>query len=161
MRITRPTEASATLISHVFSLFILAAPMCSHVARPCGHTLLLQKKHLVAAAVIVPASLQRSGCPLAPPPSHPSAHGLGSFTEQPPAIILRTDVITHAIHLMPGSRPSYTPSYRVPHSRRVLFDEAVRGMLLQDVVELACSPHNAPLLLVPKKQGDWRVIVDF
>ncbi len=98
---------------------------------------------------------------MAPPPSHPSAHGLGSFTEQPPAIILRTDVITHAIHLMPGSRPSYTPSYRVRHSRRVLFDEAVRGMLLQDVVEPACSPHNAPLLLVPKKQGDWRVIADF
>ncbi len=70
------------------------------------------------------------------------------------------DVITHAIHLMPGSRPSYTLSYRVPHSRRFL-DEAVRGMLLQDVAEPACSPHNAPLLFVPKKRGDWRVVVDF
>ncbi len=49
----------------------------------------------------------------------------------------------------------------MPHSRRVLLDEAVRGMLLQDVVEPACSLHNAPLLLVPKKQGDWRVVVDF
>ncbi len=70
-------------------------------------------------------------------------------------------IITHAIHLTPGSKPSYTPCYRVPHSRYVLLDEAVQGMLLQDVVEPACSPHNAPLLLVPKKQGDWRVIVDF
>ncbi len=36
-----------------------------------------------------------------------------------------------------------------------------KGMLLQDVIEPACSPHNAPLLLIPKKQGDWHVVVDF
>ena len=28
-------------------------------------------------------------------------------------------------------------------------------------MEPACSPHNAPLLLIPKKQGDYRLIVDF
>ncbi len=68
---------------------------------------------------------------------------------------------SHTIHLTPGSKPSYTPSYRVPHSRRVLLDEAVQGMLLQNVVQPSCSPHNAYLLLVPKKQGDWRVVVGF
>ncbi len=34
-------------------------------------------------------------------------------------------------------------------------------MLHQDVVEPACSPHNTPLLLVSKKQGDWRVVIDY
>ncbi len=34
-------------------------------------------------------------------------------------------------------------------------------MLRQDVVEPACSPHNAHLLLIPKRQSDWRVVVDF
>ncbi len=46
------------------------------------------------------------------------------------------------------------------HNCRVLLDEALRGMLLQDVVEPACS-HSSPLLLLPKKQSDWLIVVDF
>ncbi|KAK8371737.1 hypothetical protein O3P69_016252, partial [Scylla paramamosain] len=33
---------------------------------------------------------------------------------------------SHTIHLTSGSKPSYIPSYRVPHSCRVLLDEAVQ-----------------------------------
>ena len=61
-----------------------------------------------------------------------------------------TRIIQHAIHLMPGSKLSYNPSYRVPHSCRVLLDTAVQGMLDQNIIEPACSPHNAPLLFIPK-----------
>ncbi len=48
----------------------------------------------------------------------------------------------------------------MPNSCRVLLDEAAQGILLEDVVEPACS-HNAPLLLVLKKQVDWHVVADF
>ena len=72
-----------------------------------------------------------------------------------------TSVIQHAIHLSPESKPSYTPRYRVLHSLRVLFKTAVQGMLDQDIIEQACAPHNAPLILTPNKQGDHRVVVDF
>ncbi len=40
-------------------------------------------------------------------------------------------------------------------------DEAVRAMITEDIVEPAASPFNTPLLLVPKKSGEWRVVVDF
>lgn len=72
-----------------------------------------------------------------------------------------TDVIKHSIQLTPGAAPNFIPSYRIPHSRRVLLDDAVQEMLATDIIEPSCSPHNAPLLLVPKKTGDWRVVVDF
>ena len=51
-------------------------------------------------------------------------------------------------------------SCRVPHTCRILLDDTVQGMLNQDVIEPACSPHNALLLPVPKKQGNWHVVVD-
>ena len=63
--------------------------------------------------------------------------------------------------MVPGSTPSYTPNYRVLHRRRELLGTAVQGMLDQEIIEPACSPHNAPLLLIPKKQLDHRIVVDF
>ena len=72
-----------------------------------------------------------------------------------------TDVIQHAIHLIPDATPAYVPAYRIPVSRRTKVDDAVRDMLAQDVVEPAASPFNAPLLLVPKANGEFRVVVDF
>ena len=73
----------------------------------------------------------------------------------------KTEAVRHAIHLIPGSTPTYVPAYRIPHSRRTLVDEAVRTMIEDDIVEPAASPFNAPLLLVPKPSGEWRIVVDF
>ena len=73
----------------------------------------------------------------------------------------KTEAVRHSIHLTPGSAPTYVPAYRIPHSRRTLVDEAVRAMIEEDIVEPASSPFNAPLLLVPKPNGEWRVVVDF
>ena len=47
----------------------------------------------------------------------------------PDEALVHTSVIRHAIHLTPRSKPSYSPSYRMPHSRRVLLKTAVKGML--------------------------------
>ena len=73
----------------------------------------------------------------------------------------KTDAVRHAIHLTPGSTPTYVPAYRIPHSRRTKVDEAVRSMLQDDVIEPAASPFNAPLFLVPKPGNEFRVVVDF
>ena len=48
----------------------------------------------------------------------------------------------------------------MPHSRQVLLKIAVQGMLDQAIIEPSCSPHNAPLLLIPKKQGGYHVVMD-
>lgn len=73
----------------------------------------------------------------------------------------KTEAVRHSIHLTPGATPTYVPAYRIPHSRRTLVDEAVKAMITDDIVEPAASPFNAPLLLVPKPNGEWRIVVDF
>ena len=73
----------------------------------------------------------------------------------------KTDAVRHAIHLLPGSSPTYVPAYRIPHSRRTLIDDAVRTMLDEGIIEETSSPFSAPLFLVPKRHGEWRVVVDF
>ena len=62
-----------------------------------------------------------------------------------------TSVIQHTIHLSSGSNPFYTPSYQVLHSRQVVFENAVQGVLNQVVIELNYLSSNATLILVSKK----------
>ncbi len=83
-----------TLIRHVISLSLLAAPTCYHVTCPCGCTLLL---------------------PRAPHCRPPCAHGFGSFPEPPSATTLSTSAQGHPSSSddLPGTfseQPSSPPS---------------------------------------------------
>lgn len=73
----------------------------------------------------------------------------------------RTDMIDHHITLLPGVTPIYVPAYRLPHSQRQLAEELVQEMLRLGVVEPSKSPWNFPLVLVPKKDGTWRPVIDY
>ncbi|ROT85906.1 hypothetical protein C7M84_004043 [Penaeus vannamei] len=73
----------------------------------------------------------------------------------------RTDVLRHRIDLIPGTKPIYIPSYRIPHSRRAAFKEATDALLAQGIIEPSQSPWSAPMLLVPKKDGSLRPVIDY
>ncbi|ROT75265.1 putative enzymatic polyprotein [Penaeus vannamei] len=73
----------------------------------------------------------------------------------------RTDVLRHRIDLIPGTKPIYIPSYRIPHSRRAAFKEATDALLAQGIIEPSQSPWSAPMLLVPKKDGTLRPVIDY
>ena len=72
-----------------------------------------------------------------------------------------TDRVQHHIDLKPGTRPTYVPSYRLPHSQRKVADELVAGLLDDGIIQESHSPWNSPLFLVPKKDGSYRAVVDF
>ena len=72
-----------------------------------------------------------------------------------------TQVITHRINIPPDTRPMYVPAYRVPHSQRQIVSDTVDEMLKENIIAPSSSPWNFPLVLVPKKDGRWRVVVDF
>ncbi len=72
-----------------------------------------------------------------------------------------TNLISHRIDLRPGSRPSYVPSYRLPHSQRTVAQKLIDGMLKDGIIQESRSPWNSPLFLVPKKNGSYRPVVDF
>ena len=72
-----------------------------------------------------------------------------------------TNKVTHHIALQPGTHPSYVPSYRLPHSQRLLVQQKVDELLQEGVIQQSFSPWNSPLFLVPKKDGSYRPVIDF
>jgi RNase H-like domain found in reverse transcriptase/Reverse transcriptase (RNA-dependent DNA polymerase)/Integrase zinc binding domain/Retroviral aspartyl protease len=57
--------------------------------------------------------------------------------------------------------PSYIKNYRIPHAHKNIIEKEVQQLLKDGIIEPSVSPYNSPLLLVPKKGGTGRVVVDF
>ena len=72
-----------------------------------------------------------------------------------------THLLQHNIELLPDAKPVYIPAYRLPHSQCEIATRKVQEMIDDGVVEPSTSPWNSPLFLVPKKDGDFRPVVDF
>ncbi|ROT72159.1 hypothetical protein C7M84_009464 [Penaeus vannamei] len=79
-------------------------------------------------------------------------------TERP---IGRTNILEHSIHLQQDAKPVYIPAYRVPHSRRQAFEDQINKLLEDDHIEPSTSPWSAPMILVPKKDGSLRPVIDY
>ena len=73
----------------------------------------------------------------------------------------RTDVIEHRINLIDNSKPAFVPNFRLPVSRRNIVESLIKDMESQGIIKESLSPYNSPLLLVPKKDGTWRIIIDY
>ena len=73
----------------------------------------------------------------------------------------KTDNVSHDIKLLEGTNPVYVPAYRFPHSQRQAVRDEVDKMLNQGVIEESSSPWNAPIFLVPKKDGGFRPVIDY
>ncbi len=72
-----------------------------------------------------------------------------------------TDKTEHHIKLKPGIQPIYIPAYRLPHCQRQIVDEQIKDMLEQGVIQHSASLWNSLLFLVPKKDGQYRPVIDF
>ncbi len=72
-----------------------------------------------------------------------------------------TSLTEHNIKIKPGTRPIYIPAYRLLHSQRQVVSEQIEEMLEQGVIQHSTSPWNSPLFLVPKKDGQFRPVIDF
>ncbi|KAH0814473.1 hypothetical protein GEV33_008319 [Tenebrio molitor] len=72
-----------------------------------------------------------------------------------------TDLITHKIVLEEGAQPVRARNYRVSPYIQRLIDQEVDEMLKLGVIERAKSEWNSPYLMVPKKDGSYRFVIDF
>ena len=72
----------------------------------------------------------------------------------------RTALVTHEINTQ-GSDPVYQRAYRVPYASQGELDRQLDSMLKNDLVEEANSPWAAPVLIIDKKDGTKRLVVDF
>ena len=83
------------------------------------------------------------------------------FPEQLPKGIPPKRVVEHTIKIEPGSKPSYRPPYRLGPAEQDELEEQIRDLLAQGFIRPSCSPYGAPVLFVPKKDGRWRMCVDY
>eukprot|EP00253_Pinus_taeda_P034864 PITA_34864 len=67
----------------------------------------------------------------------------------------------HAIHLIPGSVPPNIRPYRYPHAQKIEIEHMVAEMLEADIIQPSQSYFFAPVVLVHKKDGSWRMCSDY
>lgn len=56
----------------------------------------------------------------------------------------------------------YNAQYRLPHANRDIMIQMNKDLLAHDIIEESNSPHNSPVLLVPKAgPKKWRMVLDY
>lgn len=67
----------------------------------------------------------------------------------------------HHIPLKLGVEPPNSRPYRYPYFQKTEIEKQVREMLTSGVIQASVSPYSSPVLLVKKKDGTWRMCVDY
>ena len=65
------------------------------------------------------------------------------------------------INLQPGTQAPSRPPYRLSQNEQEELQKQIDDLLAQGHIRPSCSPYGAPILFVPKKDGRWRMCVDY
>lgn len=67
----------------------------------------------------------------------------------------------HMIHLTPGAKPVNVRPYRYPQFQKNEIEKLISEMLKQETIKPSSSPYSSPVLLIKKKDGGYRMCVDY
>ena len=87
-------------------------------------------------------------------------HKYAGIFEEPKALPLHRSC-DHRIILKEGTSPIDVRSYRYPALQKDIIEQTIREMLEAGVVRPSQSPYSSPIVLVKKKDGSWRLCVDY
>lgn len=73
----------------------------------------------------------------------------------------RTALAEFAIEEVSGSRPVQSRPYRLSLAERGALAKIIEQMQDAGMIEPSASPYASPVLLVRKKNGDWRLVIDY
>jgi hypothetical protein len=67
----------------------------------------------------------------------------------------------HTIPLKQGSEPPRIRPYRIPHKQKDEMEKQIKELLANSVIRQSNSPYASPAILVRKKDGTWRLCIDY
>ena len=67
----------------------------------------------------------------------------------------------HRIQVYPGSTPVKIPKRRMPMHFKTDLEEKLDKFLEHELIEPGHSPYSAPAMLVPKKNGKLRIVINY
>eukprot|EP00253_Pinus_taeda_P002551 PITA_02551 len=67
----------------------------------------------------------------------------------------------HVIHLIPGIIPPNIKPYRYPYAQKSDIEHMVEKMLEAGIIQPSQSYFSSPLVVVHKKDGSWRMCLDY
>lgn len=67
----------------------------------------------------------------------------------------------HKIILLPNSKPVNLRPYRYSYFQKVELEKIIEELLKASIIQPSTSPYASPALLVKKKDGSWRLCVDY
>ena len=82
------------------------------------------------------------------------------FPEEIPAGLPPLRGIEHQIDLIPGAALPKRPPYRTNPEETKEIQRQVQALLNKGYVRESLNPCAVPVILVPKKDGSWRMCVD-
>lgn len=67
----------------------------------------------------------------------------------------------HSIPLIEGAQPINKRPYRYSPQLKTEIERQIKEMLASGVIQLSNSAFSSPIILVRKKDGTWRIVVDY
>jgi hypothetical protein len=67
----------------------------------------------------------------------------------------------HHIPLIEGSKPPNIRPYRIPHKQKDEVENMIKSMLQNGIIRPSSSPYSSPAILVRKKDGSWKLCIDY
>jgi len=67
----------------------------------------------------------------------------------------------HSITLVPGAQPPNVHPYRYPFTQSNEIKKIIKELLEAGVIHPSISPYSSPVVMVLKKDGEWRMCPDF
>ena len=83
------------------------------------------------------------------------------FSESLPGVLPPERPEDHTIVEIPGTSPPNRPPYRVSVAQQEEIMSQVNELLDKGLIQPSSSPYCSPVLLVQKKDGSWRMCIDY
>lgn len=74
---------------------------------------------------------------------------------------IRISMQSYGFRRLPGAAPANVRPYRYQHLQKSDIESLIHEMLALGVIRPSASPYSSPVLLVKKKDGSWRLCVDY